>query len=164
MKKKLSQCHFLRSEKGRHLGKEQVKNRKCDEFFVQRNNGVLCSHLATTWTLFVMLSLPRCHQLIRWVSYDQNWYPDSYIGYTSSSGMRGTLCFWKKNRKVSLIPAWSKSFSQFSFWGECLALSNSGPIFPDPSSDLFKRCCSSKYQFAQLQTDHFYGTNQTVSI
>lgn len=45
-----------------------------------------------------MLSLPRCHQLIRWVSYDQNWYPDSYIGYTSSSGMRGMLCFWKKKK------------------------------------------------------------------
>ena len=43
-----------------------------------------------------MLPLPRCHQSIRWVSYDQNWYPDSYIGYTSSSGMRGMLCFWKK--------------------------------------------------------------------
>ena len=163
MKKKLSQCHFLRSEKGRHLGKEQVKNRKCDEFFVQRNNGVLCSHLATTWTLFVMLSLPRCHQLIRWVSYDQNWYPDSYIGYTSSSGMRGMLCFWKKHEdffdshKIKIL-----LLIQFLGWMPCL--SNSGPIFPDPSSDLFKRCCSSKYQFAQLQTDHFYGTNQTVSI
>ena len=67
----------------------------------------------------IMLSLPRCHQLIRWVSYDQNWYPDSYIGYTSSSGMRGMLCFWKK-KKISLIPIKSKSFSWFSFWGECL--------------------------------------------
>ena len=74
------------------------------------------------------------------------------------------VMFLKKNMKISLIPIKSKSFSQFSFWGECHALSNSGPIFPDPSSDLFKRCCSSKYQFAQLQTDHFYGTNQTVSI
>lgn len=35
-------------------------------------------------------------------------------------GWQGCYVSEKENRKISLIPIQSKSFSQFSFWGECL--------------------------------------------